>query len=333
MKKTMPKKKSLSMFILGVFLAATILLPSSSVFAAADDYPKKPVRFIIPFAPGGSTDVVGRLLATKLTERLGHQFVVENRSGAGSAIGSEMVAKSEPDGYTLLFNTSAFVTNPLVTDVPYDPEKAFIPIAKIGGAAAVLTVHPSVPANSVQELIALAKKEPGKLVSSGAGIGSFGHLSTELFRSMAGIDYKIVQFKGGGPAMIDTVGGHSQMNMGSVALTLPQIRAGKLKALGVGALVRSRLLPDLPTISESGVPGYESIIWWGLFAPAGTSKAIVEKLYKELGAILKEEDIIKAFDVQGADIDLIGPDAFVKFIEAEVVKWGKLIKDANIKAK
>jgi tripartite-type tricarboxylate transporter receptor subunit TctC len=333
MKKTMLKKKSLWMFILGTFLAATILLPSSSIFAASGDYPNKPVRFIIPFAPGGSTDVVGRLVATKLTERLGHQFVVENRSGAGSAIGSEVVAKSKPDGYTLLFNTSAYATNPLISDVPYDPEKAFVPIAKIGGAAAVLSVHPSVPANSVKELIALAKQQPGKLVSSGAGIGSFGHLATELFRSMAGINYTIVQFKGGGPAMIDTMGGHSQINMGSLALTFPQIQTGKLKALGYGALRRSRLVPDMPTISDSGVPGYEAIIWWALAAPIGTPNAIVEKLYKELEVILQMEAIKKAFDIQGADIDLIGPAATVKFIEAERVKWGKIIKDGNIKEK
>jgi len=333
MKRIMPKKKSLSMRVMGAFLAATVLLPSSSIFAASDDYPKKPVRFVIPFAPGGSTDIVGRLLAAKLSQRFGHQFVVENRSGGGSSIGSEVVAKSAPDGYTLLFNTSAYATNPLLTDVPYDPEKAFIPIAKIGGAAAVLSVHPSVPANSVAELVALAKKQPGKLVSSGAGIGSFGHLASELFRYMAGVDYKIVQFKGGGPAMIDTVGGHSQINMGSLALTLPQIRTGKLKALGYGALVRSRLVPEMPTISESGVPDYEAIIWWALAAPAGTPKAIVERLHKELEVILQADDMKKAFDIQGADIDLIGPAATVKFIEVERVKWGKLIKEANIKLK
>ncbi|MEW6335212.1 MAG: tripartite tricarboxylate transporter substrate binding protein [Thermodesulfobacteriota bacterium] len=329
----MVKKKSLWMGILGTFLAASIAFSSSAVFAAAGDYPVKPVRFVIPFAPGGSTDVIGRLLATKLTERLGHQFVVENRSGAGSAIGSELVAKSKPDGYTLLFNTSAYATNPLVSDVPYDPEKAFVPIAKVGGAAAVLSVHPAVPANSVKELIALARQQPGKLVSSGAGIGSFGHLSTELFRSMANIDYKIVQFKGGGPAMIDTMGGHSQINMGSLALTLPQIKAGQLKALGYGALKRSRLVPDLPTITESGVPGYEAIIWWVLAAPAGTPNAIVEKLYKELDAILQMDATKKAFDVQGADIDLTSPAATVKFIDTERVKWGKIIKEANIREK
>jgi len=333
MKQNVLQQKVLLLAILGMFLTAAILLSSSSVFAAADDYPKKPVRLIIAFAPGGSTDVVGRLLAAKLSERLGQQFVAENRSGAGSAIGSELVAKSEPDGYTLLFNTSAYVTNPMLAKVPFDPDKAFIPVAKIGGAAAVLAVHPSVPANSIQELIALAKKQPGKLVCSGPGVGGFGHLSTELFKSMAGIDYKIVHFKGGGPAMIDTVGGHSDFNMGSLALTLPQIKAGKLRALGLGARARSKLVPDMPTISESGVPGYEAVIWWGLFAPAGTPKAIVEKLYKELEVILQAEDVKKAFDVQGGDIDLTSPAETVKFIEAEKAKWGKVIKDANIKTK
>ena len=333
MKKAMPRRISSWMFILGTFLAVSILLQSSSVFAAEEAYPTKPVRFIIPFAPGGSADVVGRLIATRLTDRLGHQFVVENQAAGGGVMGSVAVAKAKPDGYTLLFHTSAFVTNPLITDVPYDPQKSFVPIAKPGGAAAVLSVHPSVKANSVKELIALAKQQPGKLVSSGAGIGSFGHLATELFRSMAGIDYKIVQFKGGGPAMVDTVGGHSQINMGSLALVFPQIKSGKLKALGYGANKSSRLVPDIPTISESGVPGYEAIIWWVLAAPAGTPNAIVEKLYKEVEAVLKEEDLKKAFDAQGADIDLTGPAATAKFIDAERVKWEKVIKDAGIKTK
>ena len=332
MRKARLKMKTLPKIVLGTLLAAAVALPLSSALAASDAYPAKPVRLMIAFAPGGSTDVIGRLIATKLSERLGKQVVPENRSGAGGTLGAELVAKSEPDGHTLLFTTSAFATNPLLSKVPYDPAKSFIPIAKIGGATAVLTVHPGVPANSVKELIALAKKQPGKLVSSAAGGGSFGHLATELFRSMADIDYKIVQFKGGGPAMIDTIGGHSQIVVGSLALSLPQIRAGKLKALGYGGPVRSRLVPDLPTISESGVPGYEAVIWWGLFAPAGTPKAIVDRLYKELGVILQAEDMQKAFEIQGADMDLMGPAEFVKFIEAEGVKWGKLIKEANIKA-
>ncbi|MEI7670893.1 MAG: tripartite tricarboxylate transporter substrate binding protein [Deltaproteobacteria bacterium] len=324
-------RKLLPKVIVGALFALAVALPLSPALAASDAYPSKPVRMMIAFAPGGSTDVIGRLIATKLSERLGKHVIPENRSGGGGILGAEMVAKSEPDGHTLLFTTSAYATSPLLSKVPYDPVKSFAPIAKIGGATAVLTVHPAVPANSVKELIALAKKQPGKLVSSAAGGGSFGHLATELFRSMAGIDYKIVQFKGGGPAMIDTIGGHSQIVMGSLALSLPQIRAGKLKALAYGGPARSRLVPELPTISESGVPGYEAVIWWGLFAPAGTPKAIVDKLHKEVGVILQAEDMQKAFEIQGADNDLLGPAEFVKFIEAEGVKWGKLIKEADIK--
>jgi len=286
---------------------------------------------IISFAPGGSTDIVGRLIATKLSERLGKQVVPENRSGGGGTLGIEMVAKSEPDGYTLLFTSSAIAINPLLDKVPYDPVKSFIPIAKMGNAPAVLTVHPGVQANSVKELIALAKKQPGNLVCAAAGVGSFVHLASELFKMMAGIDFKIVQFKGGGPAMIDTMGGHSQILVGTITMTLPQIKTGKLKALGFGGSARSKLLPDLPTVSEAGLPGYEASIWWGLFAPAGTPMVIVDRLQKELDAIINSEETKKIFEVQGAEPDLLGTADFVKFIEAEGVKWGKVVKEGNIR--
>ena len=331
MRKAKLERKSLSKIVLGALLAAAVALPLSSALAASDGYPAKPVRFIIAFAPGGSTDIVGRLIAAKLSERLGKQFVPENRSGGGGTLGAEMVATSAPDGHTLLFTSAALAINPLLFKVPYDPVKSFIPIAKMGNGPVVLTVHPGVPANSVKELIALAKKQPGKLVGAAAGGGSFMHLATELFRMMAGIDIKIVQFKGGGPAMIDTMGGHSQISLGTLTQSLPQIKSGKLKALGYGGSVRSRLMPDLPTIAEAGVPGYEAAIWWGLFAPAGTPKAVVDRLYKELGVILQAEDTQKAFEVQGAEPDLMGPAEFVKFIEAEGVKWGKVVTEGNIK--
>jgi len=320
------------MVILGAFVAVVVLLPSLSIFAA-DDYPKSQVRYIIPFAPGGSTDIIGRLIATKLSERLGQQFVVENRGGGGGVIGTEMVSKAAPDGYTLLFNSASHVINPHLEAVPYDPVKSFIPIAKMGDGPVVLTVNPGVQANSVKELIALAKKEPGKLVSAAAGAGSFMHLATELFRMMAKIDFKIVQFKGGGPAMVDTIGGHSQISLGTLTQSLPQIKSGKLKPLGYGGAVRSKLLPDLPTVSEAGVPGYEAAIWWGLFAPAGTPKAIIDTLSKEVEVILNAEDTQQTFEVQGAQPDLRGPAAFAKFIEAEGLKWGEVIKKGDIKKK
>ena len=328
--KLVPGIRTRLLTAIGLLLAVVFLTPS--VVAAADSYPTKPVRLIIAFAPGGSTDIVGRLIATKLSERLGKQVVAENHGGGGGTIGAEMVAKSDPDGYTLLFTSSAIATNPLLFKVPYDTAKSFVPIAKIGSGPATLTVHPSVPANSVKELIALAKKEPGKLVCAAAGVGSFVHMSSELFKMMAGIDFKIVQFKGGGPAMIDVMGGHSQILTGSLTMTMPNIKSGKLKGLGYAAAKRSPLMPDLPTVSESGLPGYEAAIWWGIFAPAGTSKEIAGRLYKEIAAIMQSDEMKKIFEKQGSEIDLLDSAGFTKFVEAETVKWGKVVKAGNIKA-
>jgi tripartite-type tricarboxylate transporter receptor subunit TctC len=312
-----------------VLLIAVVLLTSSAA-VAADSYPSKPVRLIIAFAPGGSTDIVGRLIAAKLSERLGKQVVPENRGGAGGNIGAEMVAKADPDGYTLLWTSSAIATNPLLYKVPYDPVKSFIPIAKIGSGPAVIAVHPSVPANSVNELIALAKKQPGKLVCAAAGVGSFVHMSSELFRLMAGIEVKMIQFKGGGPAMIDVMGGHSQIIIGTLTMTMPNIKSGKLKGLGYAAAARTKLMPELPTVAESGLPGYEAAIWWGIFAPAGTPKEIVARLHKELAAIMHSEEMKQTFDKQGSDIDLLDSAEFGKFIDKEMVKWGKVVKEGNI---
>jgi len=332
MKRTLHTNRLWRGIVLAGFLAVAVVFSATVALAAADSYPHKTVRLLIAFAPGGSTDAVGRLIATKLSERLGKQFVAENQAGGGGTIASEMVARSAPDGYTLLFNSTGIILNPLLGPVPYDPMKSFVPIAKIGNAVSTLVVHPSVPANSVKELIALAKKQPGKLVASAAGGGSFIHLSTELFKMMADIDFKIVQFKGGGPAMVDLLGGHSQLFVGSLQQSLPHIKSGKVRALGYGAKTRSKSLPDVPTISEAGVPGYESFIWWGLFAPAGTPKAIVDKLNKELETVMKTEEMAKIFVAQGAEQDLLGPAAFAKFMESESAKWGKVIKQGNIKS-
>jgi tripartite-type tricarboxylate transporter receptor subunit TctC len=329
--KQMPNRKSLLPRAFAVLLAIAITPPLSAAVAAADTYPSKPVRLIIAFAPGGSTDIVARMIGAKLSERLGKQVVPDNRGGGGGTIGMEMVAKAEPDGYTLLFTSSAITTNPLLFKVPFDPVKSFIPVAKIGSGPAVLAVHPSVPANSVKELITLAKKQPGKLVCAAAGVGSFVHMSSELFKMMAGIDFKIVQFKGGGPAMIDVMGGHSQILTGTLTMTMPQIKTGKLKALGYAASARTKLMPELPTVSEAGLPGYESAIWWGIFAPAGTPKEIVGRLYKEIAAIMNSEEMKQTFEKQGSDVDLMDSAEFGKFIEAETVKWGKVVKEGNIK--
>jgi tripartite-type tricarboxylate transporter receptor subunit TctC len=303
-----------------------------SGIAAAQGYPTKPVRLIIPFPPGGSNDIVGRFIATKLTERLGKQVVADNRGGAGGVIGTEAAAKSEPDGYTLLIISSAYAINTSLYKLPYDPVKAFTPIAKVGTGPNVFAVHPGVPVNSVKEFIALAKEKPGQLNFAAAGVGSFQHLGSELFKSMTAVDVGIVQFKGGGPAMIDVIGGHTHAALGSLIQFMPHIKSGKVKALGTGGAKRSVSLPDVPTIAEAGVPGYEANNWWGIIAPTGTPRPIVDRLYKEIAAILSSAETQKVFGDQGAEVDIMTPTDFGPYIVAETAKWGKVIREANIKA-
>jgi tripartite-type tricarboxylate transporter receptor subunit TctC len=303
-----------------------------SGMAAAQSYPTKPIRLIIPFPPGGSNDIVGRFIATKLTERLGKQVVADNRGGAGGVIGTEAAAKSDPDGHTLLVISSAYAINTSLYKLPYDPVKAFTPIAKLGTGPNVFAVHPSVPASSVKEFIVLAKEKPGQLNFAAAGVGSFQHLGSELFKSMTGVDVGIVQFKGGGPAMIDVIGGHTHAALGSLIQFMPHIKSGKVKALGTGGAKRSAALPDVPTIAEAGVAGYEANNWWGILAPAGTARPIIDRLYKEISAILSSAETQKVFGDQGAEVDKLGPAEFGPYIVAETAKWGKVIKEANIKA-
>jgi tripartite-type tricarboxylate transporter receptor subunit TctC len=303
-----------------------------SGMATAQIYPSKPVRLIIPFPPGGSNDIVGRFIATKLTERLGKQVVADNRGGAGGVIGTEAAAKSDPDGYTLLVISSAYAINTSLYKLPYDPVKAFSPVAKVGTGPNVFAIHPGVPVNSVKEFIALAKEKPGQLNFAAAGVGSFQHLGSELFKSMAKVDVGIVQFKGGGPAMIDVIGGHTHAALGSLIQFMPHIKSGKVKALGTGGAKRSVSLPDVPTIAEAGVAGYEANNWWGILAPAGTPRPIIDQLYKEISGILSSAETHKVFGDQGAEVDKLGPVEFGPYIVAETAKWGKVIRESNIKA-
>ena len=299
---------------------------------AADLYPAKPVKLVIPFPPGGSNDVVGRVIAQQLGERLGQQVVVDNRGGAGGMIGTEMVAKATPDGYTLLFISSAFAANSSLYKLPYDPVKAFVPVAMIAAGPNVLAVAPNLPVNSVKELIALARQKPGQLNYASAGIGSFQHLGSALFVSMARLDIVHVPFKGGGPAMVDVIAGNTQIMLGSLVQTLPQIKSGKLKALGVGGLRRSRTLPDVPTIAEAGVPGYDAVNWWGIIAPAGTPAAIVARLHKDLGSIVQTPELQKRFEAEAVEALQMSPAEFGQTIEKETVKWARVVQDAGIKA-
>ena len=300
--------------------------------AAAQDYPSKPLRLIIPFAPGGSVDIVARLTAQKLGDRLGKQVVAENRAGAGGVIGLELAVAAPPDGYTLMLVSLAHAVAPHINKLNHEPKTALTFVASLGNGPSVLTVHPAVPANSVKELIALGKSKPGTLHFAHAGVGSFTHTASVLFAMMAGIDTVMVPFKGGGPAMIDVMGGHSHLLMNSYLASLPHVRSGKLKALGVSDTRRSDLLPGVPTIDEAGVPGYQAANWWGLAAPAGTPQPIVERLNKEINAILASDEVKERFDTQGAVPMPMSPAEFTKFYDTELEKWGKVVKAAGIKS-
>ena len=303
--------------------------PSTS---SGQAYPAKPVRMVIPFPPGGSNDIVGRMIAQQLSERLGKQFVVDNRGGAGGTIGTEAVAKSPADGYALLIISVAYAFNTsMYAKLPYDPVKAFTPVSMLGTGPNALATHPSLPVKNVKEFIALAKAKPGTLNYASAGIGSFQHLGSELLRIMAGINVVHVPFKGGGPAMIDVISGQTQFCTGSLLQLIPHYRSGKLKLLGTGGAKRVAAIPEVPTIAEAGVKGYEANNWWGLLAPAGTPPEIVKKLQTEIAVILKSPETQKRFESEGAEAFEMGSEQFAKYIAAETTKWGRVVKEAGIK--
>ncbi|HKC43106.1 MAG TPA: tripartite tricarboxylate transporter substrate binding protein [Burkholderiales bacterium] len=313
-------------------LGAVVLALFAST-AAAQVYPAKPVKLIIPFPPGGSNDIVGRMSAAQLGERLGQQVVVDNRGGAGGTIGTDIAAKSPPDGYTLLLISTAYAFNTSIyKKLPYDPATAFVPVAMLATGPAVLVVNPALPVNSVKELIALAKEKPGQLNNATAGVGSFQHLASELFRLEAGIDLTHVPYKGGGPAMMDLIAGQAQVSVGSLIQMLPHIRSGKLKALGTTGAKRSPALPDVPTVAEAGLPGYEATNWWGILAPAGTPPAIVDRLNKELATIALSAEAKKRFEAEGAEAAQMSPPEFGKFVADETAKWARVVKEAGISA-
>jgi tripartite-type tricarboxylate transporter receptor subunit TctC len=312
--------------------SVALLLAGLSAAAPAQNYPTKPVRLIVPFPPGGSNDIVGRLMAQELTERLGKQVVVDNRGGAGGVLGSEIAANSDPDGHTLLIISVAYAFNPALYKLRFDPEKAFVPVAMLGTGPNALTVSPKLPANSVKELIALAKAQPGKLNYASAGVGSFQHLGSELFRIMAGVNIVHVPFKGGGPAMADVMAGNTEICLGSLIQMIPHVDSKRLKLLGIGGAKRAKVYPNVPTIAEAGVPGYDSSNWWGLLAPAKTPPAVVDRLRVEVAKILATPEVQKKFEGQGAETVKITAEEFGKLIKVEMVKWGKVVKEAGIKA-
>jgi tripartite-type tricarboxylate transporter receptor subunit TctC len=300
--------------------------------AATDSYPTRSIRLIVPFPPGGSNDIVGRVIGQQLGERLGKPVVIDNRGGAGGLIGTETAVHAQPDGYTLLVISVAYSYNPAIYKLPYDPVKAITPVAQLGTGPNSLVIHPGVPANSVKELVALAKARPGQLNYASAGIGTFQHMSSEMFRIMSGTNIVHIPYKGGGPATLAVIAGQAQISIGSLLQTLPHIRSGKLKPLGTGGARRSPALPDVPTIAEAGVPGYEANNWWGIVAPAAMPPAIVKRINAEVAAILATPETQKWFVGEGAEAVSKTPDEFRKWILSEMAKWGKVVRQAGIKA-
>ncbi len=310
-----------------------LLLALFACFSFGQPYPSRPVRLIVPFPPGGSNDIVARMVATQLGERLGQQVVIDNRGGAGGVLGTDLAAKSPADGYTLLLISVAYAFGPaLYRNLPYDPERAFAPVGILGSGAAALTVHPSLPVSTVRELIALAKAKPGALNYASAGVGSLQHLACALFMIQAGIDVVHVPYKGGGPAMADVIAGQAQIVMPSLIQVVPHIKSGRLRVLGTSGTRRSAVLPDVPTISESGVPGYEAHNWWGILAPAGTPAPVIEKLHRDLTRVLASRETEKRFETEGAEVVRMTPAEFGGFISAELVKWSRVAREVGIKA-
>lgn len=294
-------------------------------------YPVKAVRIVVPSSPGGGTDILARVLAHKMSESLGQQFVVENRPGAGQVIGIEAVARSAPDGYTLLMAASAIVINEvLYAKPPYDTLRDFAPVTQVASLPNILVVHPALPVKSVRDLIALAKTRPAQLNYSSAGSGTSPHLSMELFRLMAGITLTHIPYKGTGPATVDLVAGQVQLSMPNVLTALPQIKGGKLRGLGVTSSKRATGLPDIPSIAET-LPGYEAIQWYGVLAPAGTPREIVGKLQAEIARILVLPEVKERLAADGADAVGNRPDEFAAYIRGELAKWGKVVKTGGIK--
>lgn len=318
------------------------LLCAAALFAAADratcadsaiGYPTKPVRLVVPWPPGGGTDVFARVIGQKLGERLGYTVVVDNRPGASGNVGAEMVAKLPPDGYTIMLATITLATNPsMYKTLNFEPLKDFAPITLVAGVPHVLVVSPTLAANSVKDLIALAKAEPGKLNYASAGNGSPFHLAAELFKSLTGTTIVHVPYQGGGPAITAVIGGQVQLTFGNLVAVLPLVKGGKLKALGVTGATRSAAAPDLPTIAEEGVRGYDFSSWFGFFAPGKTPKAVIAKLNQEIVHILKTPEMKNRLTQDGADVIASTPHEFSAYLASETRKWEQVIKQAGIRA-
>ena len=316
--------------------AARVLLTAAALIAvghvtAADTYPSKTIRLVVPFAPGGGSDIVARLLSAKMTEALGQTVVVDNRAGASANLGAALVAKAAPDGYTLLLGNANYTINPsLFKTLPFDPVKEFAPVALIANVTNVLAIHPSIPAKSVKELIAFAKAHPGQLNFASPGNGTSSHLAGELFRQVAKIDVVHIPYKGATPAITDLIAGQVSFTMASVLSVLPYAKQGRLRMLAVTTAKRPGALPDIPTIAEAGLPGFEVSNWYGVLATGGTPRPIVDRLNGELNRIARVPDLAEKLAAQGADPATGTPDDFERFIQTELKKWAVVVRGAGI---
>ncbi len=319
---------------IGLMFSAGIAALSACIAYAqpAARFPAKSVRMIVPFPPGGSNDIVGRFMGQKLTERLGQQVVIDNRGGADGIIGTEVAARAPPDGHTILIASTSYSMNAVIHKLPYDPLKSFTPLSLIGRGGNVISVHPSLPAKTVKDLIALAKARPGQLRYATSGVGGFNHFGGEMFKTLAGVDLIHVPYKGGGPGMIDVISGQVEVLFSTQTQALPQIRNGKLRPLGVGSPQRSPVLPEVPTLVESGLSGYDCSVWWGLLAPAGLPAELQTRWHSEVTAVLRDAESAKRLASEAAQPWIASSDELQKVIAQEIVKWGKVAKQANIKA-
>jgi tripartite-type tricarboxylate transporter receptor subunit TctC len=314
-------------------VALSLVASLAAGASPAQDYPTRPVRMVVPFSPGGSTDTLARIVGQKLTERSGQPVIIENRAGAGGHIGAEQVAKSAPDGYTLLLGgVPHAISASLYSKLPYDMARDLTAIAEVASFPSAIVLHPSLPANSVKELIALARARPGRLSFGSAGIGSPNHLSLELFQAMAGISMVHVPYKGSGQLVGDLLAGQVQLASMGLPVAVPHVQSGKLRAIAVTGAARSPLLPEVPTVSEAGLPGFEVTSWYGVFGPAGLPAGIVAKLNSEIGSAVTAPEVKERFAALGAEPSVKAPDQFARYVRQEITKWAKVVKDSGAKA-
>jgi tripartite-type tricarboxylate transporter receptor subunit TctC len=319
-------------FVVWFFAITTSLIAATFNRVAAQDYPVKPIRIVVAYSPGGGTDLLSRILARNLTESWGQTVIVDNRPGAGGILGTEILARAAPDGYTLSMVPSTHAINPsLFKKLPYDPIRDFATVSMVATSPNIVVVHPSLPVRSIRALIDLAKKRPGELTFASAGVGATTHLAGEYFKSMAAISARHIPYKGSGQAQIDLAGGQVHYMVDSLPSGLPNTRSGKTIALATTGKQRFVTLPEIPTVKESGLPGYESISWWGIMAPAGTPSTAIAKLQNEIARIMSLAAVKELILAQGAEPWLLGPQEFMDFVRAETTLYAKIVRDAGVK--